>query len=395
MPFLPKFLKTSTFDDPAFKESSREFSNSTERASSAERAAAESKTATTKEAVKTEKSAEANAAIAVPDSVVKNETGKGLNDTAKVEDFNNKISDQVKSGKKLSESVSDLKTAEKTLDTLDLKNLKDIQSDAYNSSKSTLLKFDPKLEKLFDEHEVNVKKLDELLAADPPNPDAIDKAKSDVETSGKKLTDGLDNSKGLKDAVEGKGQDFNTLKTLMKYGALASLFGLMFLVSVEMSGCYMVTQGVKTKLTGCGSYYLTDPDSCGCGTKTPEITTTVYTNPNCTTLASTDGKNPYCLGISDTTQSKCTAPLKLLKLDNSAMTLSFLPQCTSDPNITDLWTAEGKLIKDDRISPDDYRYSITEKFFIENDQLTDEEIAKREEKLKKRLDELENKLRKK
>ncbi len=67
----------------------------------------------------------------------------------------------------------------------------------------------------------------------------------------------------------------------------------------------------------------------------------------------------------------------------------------SDPNITDLWTAEGKLIKDDRISPDDYRYSITEKFFIENDQLTDEEIAKREEKLKKRLDELENKLRKK
>ena len=76
MPFLPKFLKTSTFDDPAFKESSREFSNSTERASSAERAAAESKTATTKEAVKTEKAAEANAAIAVPDSVVKNETGK-------------------------------------------------------------------------------------------------------------------------------------------------------------------------------------------------------------------------------------------------------------------------------------------------------------------------------
>jgi hypothetical protein len=147
-------------------------------------------------------------------------------------------------------------------------------------------------------------------AIESGDPEQINAAEERLNEAIKGLRDVLDKIKELTDAVEGSGSSWKKtlLAMLMFFAKGGFLFLMLWIVSKQITGCYLFQGGNRSKLDNCSDWYAKDNNKsyCSCGTK---ATITNYTNPDCTKILN-DCKNPYCLGVTgcDLTLPNCQYP---------------------------------------------------------------------------------------
>lgn len=142
-------------------------------------------------------------------------------------------------------------------------------------------------------------------AIDSGESERINEASRKLKEASKKLQDLLDKLDNLNDITAGSSWKKILLSFaifLMKVGAL---FALLWIVSEQITGCYLFQGGDRTMLSNCSSWYAkaNNRSFCSCNTLADMNN---YTNPDCSNLVS-DCNQPYCLGLNgcDATLPSC------------------------------------------------------------------------------------------
>ncbi len=282
----------------------------------------EAKEGVTEDMIKDAVENQANSNIDLIDKINETITGDStstldLADVESIKELSGKIKTLQSQGKTLGESTAELKDQENKISDDGIVKIKKPIQNMANNIKNNLEKIVDGTEGSEKTNEVNekskkVQNATETLnnAIESGEAEAINAAERELNSAVKALKDLLEKLKGIDNVVEGEGSNLKKilLSMLMFFAKSGTLFLILWIISKQITGCYLFQGGNRAILDNCSSWYSTGNNKtfCSCNTKADMNN---YRNPNCANLQ-TDCKQPYCLGIigCDTTLPNCQYP---------------------------------------------------------------------------------------